>query len=293
MNRFRLVHSLTVAAAVCSLTGILAAAASAIPPPFDTPPGANNWACKPTPAHPHPVVLVHGTMANAAANWVVLSPLLAHAGYCVFAFDYGETEHSRGVFYGLGDIAASAHTMAEFVDRVLAATGAGKVDVVGHSQGGMMPNYYIKRLDGAAKVRTLIGLAPSNHGTTTDLQSLTLETLRPLGLDQQFADLALAPAFAQQQAGSPFQTVLFADGDTVPGIRYAVLTTRHDQIMTPYTNSYLDGAEVTNISIQDQCPEDPVSHDGLFADSPTLQNVLNLLGAAEPEFQPTCTGYGP
>ena len=32
----------------------------------------------------------------------------------------------------------------------------------------MMPNYYIKFLGGAAKVNELIGLAPSNHGTTLE-----------------------------------------------------------------------------------------------------------------------------
>ena len=52
--------------------------------------------------------------------------------------------------------------------RVLAATGAAKVDLVGHSQGGMMPRYYLKFLGGAALVNRLVALAPSNHGTTLD-----------------------------------------------------------------------------------------------------------------------------
>ena len=43
------------------------------------------------------------------------------------------------------------------------------LDLVGHSQGGMMPRYYVKNLGGAAKVDDLIGLSPSNHGTTTRL----------------------------------------------------------------------------------------------------------------------------
>ena len=54
------------------------------------------------------------------------------------------------------------------MNKVLAATGAKKVDLVGHSQGGMMPRYYIKNLGGASKVNTLVGLAPSNHGTTLE-----------------------------------------------------------------------------------------------------------------------------
>lgn len=51
---------------------------------------------------------------------------------------------------------------------MLDATGATKVDVVGHSQGGMMPRWYIKFLGGDQTVRALVGLAPSNHGTTLD-----------------------------------------------------------------------------------------------------------------------------
>ena len=54
----------------------------------------------------------------------------------------------------------SAAQLEAFVDRVLAATGAAKVSMVGHSQGGMMPRYYIQFLGGAGKVDDLVGLAP-------------------------------------------------------------------------------------------------------------------------------------
>ena len=121
--------------------------------------GANDWKCRPTAAHPEPVVLVHATGVNLGANWVALSPMLKNAGYCVFAFNYGFTGLSLNRIGGLGEISASAATMKAFVDQVLATTGASKVDVVGHSQGGMMPSYYIKRLGGASKVRTLGALA--------------------------------------------------------------------------------------------------------------------------------------
>jgi triacylglycerol esterase/lipase EstA (alpha/beta hydrolase family) len=253
--------------------------------------GANNWRCKPSATHPYPVLLVPATLTNLGTNWVALSPMLANAGYCVFSFNYGMTWLSAGRLDGLGDIAASAHTMATFVDKVLAATGASKVDVVGHSQGGLMPNYYIKFLGGASKVATFVALAPSNHGTTAD-GLITLATqLNILGFTNAILGIA-GPGIAEQEQGSSFETHLFAGGDTVGGPHYVVIETDHDEVVTPYTNAFLKGPDVTDTLIQDQCPADPVGHIGLFIDNVALQDVMNALGPDSPTFKPTCSGYG-
>lgn len=127
--------------------------------------GWNDYSCKPSAAHPRPVVLVHGTFGNSIDNWLVLAPYLVNRGYCVYSLDYGQLP-GVPVFNGLGPVDKSAGQLASFVDKVLAATGADKADLVGHSQGGMMPNYYLKFLGGAARVNALIGIAPDNHGTT-------------------------------------------------------------------------------------------------------------------------------
>ena len=42
--------------------------------PAVSPPGANDFTCQPTAAHPVPVVLVHGTFEGAADNWATASP---------------------------------------------------------------------------------------------------------------------------------------------------------------------------------------------------------------------------
>ncbi|WP_019633018.1 lipase family alpha/beta hydrolase [Actinomadura atramentaria] len=192
----------------------------------------------------------------------------------------------------MGDIAESAKTLSAFVDQVRQRTGAAKVDLVGHSQGGMMPSYYLKRLGGADKVRRFVALAPSNHGT--DLLGLVNlgRALNLLGFVNDIFNQAQTPGLAQQESGSDFQKALFADGDTVPGPEYTVIETKNDEVVTPYTNAFLKGPNVRNITIQDQCPGDYVAHVGMFNDGPTLQNVLNSLGANDPSFRPACKDFG-
>jgi hypothetical protein len=264
--------------------------------------GANNN-CKPSAAHPYPVVLVHATLADEGSNWVTLAPLLANEGYCVYAFNYGETLASLpaipfitpGRIDGLGHITASAEELSSFVSKVLSKTKAAKVDLVGHSQGGMMPNYYIKFLGGAAKVNELIGLAPSNHGTTLDGLTTLVEAF-PFASEftNGLLELLGAPSLPEQEENSAFIKKLFGSGEPVAaGVRYVVIETEHDEVVTPYTHAFLSGANVTNILIQSQCPTDPVAHIGMFDDSPALQNVLNQLSASpSSSFKASCSNFG-
>ena len=263
--------------------------------------GANNG-CKPTTAHPYPVVLVHATLADEGSNWVTLAPLLANEGYCVYAFNYGATLASLELWPfigpridGLGHIESSAKQLSSFVSNVLSKTKASKVDLVGHSQGGMMPNYYIKNLGGSSKVNELIGLAPSNHGTTLDGVTKFVENF-PFATElvTDLLELLGAPALPEQTEKSAFMTKLFGSGEpVVAGVKYVVVETDHDEVVTPYTHAFLSGSNVTNITIQNQCPGDPVAHIGMFDDSPSLQNVLNQLSSSpNPSFKASCTNYG-
>ncbi|MEV7676972.1 alpha/beta fold hydrolase [Streptomyces sp. NPDC088341] len=238
--------------------------------------GWNDYSCKPSAAHPRPVVLVHGTFANAIDNWLGLAPYLVNRGYCVFSLDYGQLP-GVPLFYGLGPIDASAGQLAAYVDKVLAATGAAKADIVGHSQGGMMPRHYLKFLGGAAKVNALIGIAPDNHGTT--LLGLT-------GLLRYFPGVGdllneKTPALADQVAGSAFLTKLNAGGDTVPGVRYTVIATRYDEVVTPYRSQFLSGPDVRNVLLQDLCPVDFSEHVAIgLIDRIAFHEVANALDPA-------------
>ena len=133
--------------------------------PTASPAGANNWSCKPSAQHPDPVVLVHGLGATMADNWSTMAPLLADNGYCVFALTYG-LDPGESYVGGVEPMEVSSQQLANFVDEVLADTGASKVDLVGHSEGTVMPQYYLKRLGGAAKVNRYVAIAPLYQGTT-------------------------------------------------------------------------------------------------------------------------------
>jgi triacylglycerol esterase/lipase EstA (alpha/beta hydrolase family) len=279
--------------------GLLAAACSAVPLPQPgggpqhypirtqaqgfsenpnmPPPGANIPGCKPDATHPYPVVLVNGTTGDEDNSWGALAPMLANDGYCVYTFNYGQTVAG----YAVGEIGASAGELATEVSKVLQETGAAKVDIVGHSQGGMMPRYYIKFLGGATKVNLLIGLVPSNHGTTADGLSFLARLATPvISLTQ--------PALAEQLAGSAFLVHLNAGGDTVAGPQYVVISTIHDEVVTPYTSAFLHGPGVlANETVQQFCPLDPTGHISIIYDLPALTEVINWLGKVEiPNYEP-------
>ena len=254
-----------------------AAVAISLANPNADPPGANDWSCRPSAAHPRPVILVHGTLANRTNEWQALSPLLKNDGYCVFAPNLGGPSPTS-YLQATGPIEQSAAQLAAFVDQVLAATGASKVDIVGHSQGGMMPRYYINNLGGDAKVNALIGLAPSNHGTT--LLGLT-KLAQVFGLTEPIG--SVCTSCIQQIAGSEFITALNAGGETRPGVRYTVIQTRYDEIVTPYTSAFLSGPNVTNITLQDHCLLDASDHISVAYDRVALRFVQNALDPQHPK----------
>ncbi|MBO8201787.1 alpha/beta fold hydrolase [Streptomyces smyrnaeus] len=238
--------------------------------------GWNDYSCKPSTAHPRPVVLVHGTFGNSVDNWLGLAPYLVERGYCVFSLDYGQLP-GKPFFHGLGPIEDSAKQLAAYVDKVLAATGTEKVDIVGHSQGGMMPRQYLKFLGGAPKVNALIGIAPSNHGTTLSGLARLADQFPPIGdvVDE------IGPALLQQKEGSDFLKKLNAGGDTVPGVKYTVIATRYDQVVTPYKTQFLDGPNVKNVTLQDLCPLNISEHLAVaLADRMAWHETANALDPA-------------
>lgn len=269
-----------------ALTGALGLVATAparaepILPPLPTAPegdiaGVNDWGCRPTTRRPTPVVLVHGTFGDRRHLLENLASAALRDGYCVFSLDYG----NRGV----QDVKGSARALGRYVARVRRATGAARVDLVGHSQGGMMPRYYLKFLGGTRYVDDLVGIAPSNHGTV--LLPPDHPLVGPLvGLICLSCD--------QQAQGSAFLRRLNR-GDQTPGrVSYTQITTRYDEIVVPHTNGYLaPGPRTTNVTLQDKCPTVLSEHLLIPTDKVTVQITLNALGRRGPAakgFAPAC-----
>jgi pimeloyl-ACP methyl ester carboxylesterase len=269
------------------LTGALATAKD----PAQPPPGANDFSCRPSAAHPNPVVLVHGLVANAADNWNTMSPVLKNAGYCVFALTYGAPNPRTPYFGGLTRMEDSSHELDAFVTRVLAATGASKVDLVGHSEGTVMPQYWLKRLGGAAKVDKYVALTPLYDGTTVyglDRVIRIAERLDPkdAATFEGLFDKGICGSCREFLRGSQFLTDLYKDGVAAPGVTYTTIMTRYDELVVPYTSGRLPGA--TNIVLQDQCPLDLAEHAAVAYDPVAARDVLNALDPAHAERVP-CT----
>lgn len=243
-------------------------------------PGTNDWNCKPSKRHPRPVVLVHGTGGNKSTNWQTYGPLLANHGYCTFALTYGgaETANQLG---GLGPMEDSARQLKRFVRRVLDATGAKKVDFVGHSQGTLMPDYYVKFLGGAKHVKRYVSLAPLWHGTQTSGAPSQIFAAFGLPADQSVPVCAACGQFAPDSA---FLRKLRKGGVAVEGVDYTNIMTKYDELVTPYTSGREEG--MRNIVVQSHCATDYTEHFEIAADPVAAGYVLNALDPAHPRTVP-------
>lgn len=260
--------------------------------PDTPPPGANDWSCEPTAAHPEPVVLVHGLFATQTDDWQTYGPLLANHGYCVFSLTYGNQASQpwpMNDFGGLPAMEQSATVLGEFVDKVLAATGASKVDLVGHSEGATMPYWYLKYDGGAAKVAKMVGLAPVVHGTGAPSSSYT-QLLAAFGLPlPQDTDWAsYCEACTEFSPDSDFIRKLDDGPITVSGVDYTQIVTEDDELVVPYTSGIIDEPGSTNFVVQDQCPLDGADHLAIVSDPVAARDVLNALDPAHAEPVP-CT----
>ncbi|TDO51392.1 lipase (class 2) [Kribbella sp. VKM Ac-2527] len=276
--------------AAAALAAILLLTTTATTASAATSSGFDDWSCKPSAAHPNPLVLLHGLGGNGPGNYSYLGPYLAAKGYCAFTLTYGQASPAIPVG-GTVSIARSAAEIEAFVDRVRTATGAAKVDLVGHSEGGFQSIYGPKVRGYAAKVGKVVALAPPTHGTTFG------------GLVSVGAFLGLGPLVDQvlREFGCPACEEIIVGGAAVDqltdgpiaqaGVMYTVIASRFDALVTPHETSFIREPGVRNEFVQDSCPIDPVGHVGLAFDPTVAQLVANALDPAHAT-RVSC-GFGP
>jgi len=206
---------------------------------------------------PDPVVIVNGTF-GPAFFYEPLAARLRADGHEVHIFELTNL--------GTGDIADTAQDLARFVDGVRAATGAAKVDLVGHSQGGLVARQYVKYLGGEATVDSLVSLGAPHYGTA----------VANIADFFGFGNCLGVVACQQMAVGSDFVNELNAGDDTIGSVRYTNLYTALDELVRPVANASLqDGA--TNVLIQSQCPLRAVGHVGLALDGTVYDGVHDAL----------------
>jgi pimeloyl-ACP methyl ester carboxylesterase len=199
------------------------------------------------PAGRPPVLLIHGYLATRGSLHL-LARHLTDRGHIVISYPLGFPVN-------LGDIRDSAGLIARKVESIVAQTGVTEIDVVGHSLGGLVGLYYLKRLGGRHRVRRLIMLGTPTQGTWSALLGLVTA---PLGR----ASLQLLP-------GSPFLREL-GEMPLPKGADVVSIGAVRDW-MAPVSSTVLDG--VRHIAL-------PTGHSGLLVDVEVARVVADLL--AEP-----------
>ncbi|MFD0265005.1 esterase/lipase family protein [Streptomyces sp. NPDC127106] len=166
-------------------------------------------------AAPDPVVFVHGWNSDGSI-WATMADRFRSDGWPAGHLNRWSYPTSQSN-------TTTATRLATEIDRVLAATGAARVDLVTHSMGSLSSRHYLKNLAADGKVDAWVSLAGPNHGTNA-------------------AYLCGGAACADMRPGSPFLTALNT-GDETPGTpRYATWRSPCDLVVNPDSTVALTGA---------------------------------------------------
>ncbi len=200
----------------------------------------------------NPVLLVHGLTADSL-SWVVFKARLEKDGFRVFTVDIPDR--------GFGDISRNSQYVAAKVAEIKKVTGAAKVDVIGHSEGGLLARHYIKYRGGSYHVGRYVSLGTPQYGTVLANFSTVFN----------LASLVGCTACYQMSIGSSFLANLNSGDDTPGPVKYTTVYTVYDELVQPYWNAALKNQPVTNVKIQSICPNRIVGHIGLVLDGTTYQ----------------------
>jgi triacylglycerol esterase/lipase EstA (alpha/beta hydrolase family) len=231
-----------------------------------------------------PILLVPGTTMEPQVNFAWnYERAFSRLGWrwCTVALPYDAT----------GDIQVAGEYLVHAL-RTISRQSGRDVDVVGWSQGGMVPRWALRFWpDTRGLVDDLVGLSPSNHGTVV-------------------ADAACGgscnPSFHQQASRSRFLQALNSGAETFAGIDYTVAYTNVDEVVVPNAGPAASSTlrtgqgRIANIALQQVCPANVADHfaigsydavgyaivvDALRNDGPAVRSRIPLTACAQP-FQP-------
>ncbi|MDT0396402.1 MULTISPECIES: esterase/lipase family protein [Streptomyces] len=175
----------------------------------------------PTEAKP-PVVLLHGFIDNRSVFVLLRRSLSQHGRQQIESLNYSPLTC---------DIRIAAELLGRHIEQVCERTGSHRVDVVGHSLGGLIARYYVQRLGGDARVRTLVTLGTPHSGT-------------------RVAPLANAhPIVRQMRPGSPVLEELALPS---PGCRthFVAFWSDLDHIMDPLESACVEHPDLTAVNVR-------------------------------------------
>lgn len=217
-----------------------------------------------------PILLVPGTDLTPQTNysWNYERAFAAlHWPYCAVSLPYDET----------GDIQIAGEYIV-YALRAMASESRRQVDVLGYSQGGMVPRWALRFWPGTRPlVHDLVAIDPSNHGT--------------LDADATCQSSCL-PADWQQASTAHFIQALNSGAETFAGIHYTVIFSRTDEIVVPNVDSsgssslHTGRGQIANIAVQQICPNDASDHLAMGSYDPVayalVVDALTHPGVADP-----------
>jgi pimeloyl-ACP methyl ester carboxylesterase len=156
-----------------------------------------------------------------------------------------------------GDICESAALIARKIESIAAQTHLDRMDIVGHSMGGLVGLYYLKRLGGKRRIRRMVMLGTPTSGTWSALFGVVVA---PFGR----ASLQLLPdsAFLRDLEQGPLPE----------GVEVVSVSGERDRL-APTGSTRMVG--VRHISV-------PTNHAGLLVDAEVAELVGEILSFPSP-----------
>lgn len=178
------------------------------------------------------MLLVHGFLATPRVV-AALAARLGRSGYCTHDVDLG------GLFgrFNARPIEELAQVVADRVEELVRDHPGARVDLVGHSEGGLIARYYVQKLNGARRVRHLVTLGTPHRGTPWAYSGYLLGRV--------------LPSLRQMVPGSPLLSDL-TDDDFPDAVRLTSIYSREDR-MCPPSSCRLQttgGAHIKNIEVE-------------------------------------------